>query len=189
MRSPPGGPTLLVLCALTAALVGCSTDSGDPSDIGIDTAEPDVGQLLPDDRGEPPDELVVEDVAEGEGAAVTAGALIEAHVGALRWSDAGEVAWTWSAGQPYRIEVGAGQVIEGFEQGVVTMREGGRRMLIVPPGLAYGEDGAGTSVGPDETLVFVVDLLSVDPDPPEDAPGDDLDQFEDGSSHPAVYTE
>ncbi len=181
MRRQPVGPTLPVVLALAAALVACSADAGDPADLGTDTAEPDVDQLLPDDRGSPPGELVVEDLSEGEGATVTAGVLIEAHVGALRWSDAGEVAWTWSAGQPYRIEVGAGRVVEGFERGVVSMREGGRRMLIVPPDLAYGEDGAGTEVGPDETLVFVVDLLSVDPDPPEEAPGDDLDQLGDGS--------
>lgn len=164
---------LLGVLVLAAVAVACSPDGADTADIGADTAAPDVAELLPEDRGEPPGELVIEDVSEGDGVPVTSGVVIEAHVGALRWSDGGEVAWTWHAGRPLRIEVGAGQVVPGFEHGVQTMREGGRRMLIVPPDLAYGEDGAGTDVGPGEALVFVVDLLTVEPRPPEESPGDD----------------
>jgi peptidylprolyl isomerase len=88
----------------------------------------------------------------------------------VRWSDGGEFDSSWDSGQPLRFQLGAGQLIPGWERGVAgeglpvdAMRVGGRRSLIIPPELAYGDRGAGGVIGPDETLVFVVDLVDVDP--------------------------
>lgn len=159
---------MTVAITVVAAFDGCAGGPPEPSDDGGGAAPPDADQLLEEDRGEPPAELVVEDLVAGEGAPVTTGTLVELHVGAVRWSDGGIVTWTWNVGQPYRAVVGDGGEIEGFERGILQMREGGRRRITVPPDLAYGEDGAGIEVGADETLVFVVDLLEVDPEPDED---------------------
>ena len=64
-------------------------------------------------------------------------------------------------GEPFTFKLGAGQVIRGWDQGVAGMKVGGRRRLTIPPHLGYGARGAGGAIGPNETLVFVVDLLSV----------------------------
>ena len=74
------------------------------------------------------------------------------------WSDREEIDATWN---PFDFTLGAGQVIEGFDQGVAGMRVGGRRELIVPPALGYGDQGSGP-VKAGETLVFVVDLVAVE---------------------------
>ena len=68
---------------------------------------------------------------------------------------------SWSRGRPFTTQIGVGMVIQGWDQGIIGMREGGRRLLKVPSDLAYGETGAGSSIGPDTPLVFVVDLLRI----------------------------
>jgi peptidylprolyl isomerase len=68
---------------------------------------------------------------------------------------------SWDRGDTFSFKLGQGQVIQGWDQGVAGMKVGGRRRLVIPPGLAYGSRGAGGVIGPDETLVFVVDLLGV----------------------------
>ena len=60
-----------------------------------------------------------------------------------------------------QFELGGGKVIAGWDQGVLGMKVGGRRQLIIPPDLAYGDRGAGDAIGPGETLIFVCDLVSV----------------------------
>jgi peptidylprolyl isomerase len=68
---------------------------------------------------------------------------------------------SWNRDEPFDFDLGAGQVIAGWDQGVVGMRVGGRRRLVIPSHLAYGERGAGGVIAPNETLIFVVDLLEV----------------------------
>jgi peptidylprolyl isomerase len=68
---------------------------------------------------------------------------------------------SWDRGSTFKFALGKGQVIAGWDQGVTGMRVGGRRRITIPPMLAYGKRGAGGVIGPDETLVFVVDLLGV----------------------------
>jgi peptidylprolyl isomerase len=68
---------------------------------------------------------------------------------------------SWDSGQPFPFTLGAGMVIPGWDRGVAGMREGGRRMLTIPPDLAYGTAGSPPAIGPDETLIFVVDMVEV----------------------------
>jgi peptidylprolyl isomerase len=68
---------------------------------------------------------------------------------------------SWSRYEPYSFQLGAGMVIPGWDQGVQGMKVGGRRELIIPPELAYGPEGSPPAIGPNETLVFVIDLLAV----------------------------
>ena len=109
---------------------------------------------------EPPTELVIEDVTVGDGAEARTGDRIKAHYVGVAWSSGEEFDASWNRGAPLDFQIGVGQVIPGWDQGIVGMKVGGRRKLVIPPHLAYGERGAGGAIGPGETLIFVVDLVS-----------------------------
>lgn len=132
----------------------------------LDT-KPDVGALLADGRGDPPSTLAADDVVVGDGAEATAGSAVSVHYVGVSWASGEQFDASWDRGQPFGFELGAGRVIAGWDQGVEGMRVGGRRVLTIPPDLAYGDRGAGGVIGPNETLVFVVDLLAVE-SPPTD---------------------
>jgi peptidylprolyl isomerase len=109
----------------------------------------------------PPEDLVIEDLIEGSGRAVQAGDNVECHYVGVAWSTGAEFDASWNRGQPLPFTVGVGQVIKGWDDGLLGMRPGGRRRLEIPPHLAYGDSGAGAEIGPGETLIFVVDLVDV----------------------------
>ncbi len=111
--------------------------------------------------GEPPADLVVIDLKEGDGAEATAGANVSVHYVGVAFSTGEEFDASWNRGSPLQFRLGAGQVISGWDQGVAGMKIGGRRQLVIPPHLAYGDRGAGGVIKPGETLIFVVDLLAV----------------------------
>jgi peptidylprolyl isomerase len=110
---------------------------------------------------QPPAALVIEDLEVGDGAEAVAGQAVEVHYAGHAWSTGAKFDASWDRGDTFGFRLGAGQVIPGWDQGVAGMRVGGRRRLVIPPDLAYGRAGAGGVIGPDETLVFVVDLLGV----------------------------
>jgi peptidylprolyl isomerase len=110
--------------------------------------------------GEPPTELEISDIWEGDGAVAKAGNTVQVHYVGVAYSTGEEFDTSWSRGEPLQFRLGVGQVIAGWDQGVQGMRVGGRRQLIIPPGLAYGDRGAGRSIAPGETLIFVCDLVS-----------------------------
>jgi peptidylprolyl isomerase len=83
------------------------------------------------------------------------------HYVGVSWSTGAEFDSSWDRGETFTFKLGAGQVIPGWEQGVSGMKVGGRRWMRIPPALAYGPRGAGGVIGPNETLVFVVDLISL----------------------------
>jgi peptidylprolyl isomerase len=112
-------------------------------------------------EGPPPTDLVVEDLTVGAGAQVSAGQTAVVHYVGVAHSDGNQFDASWDRGQPLSFRVGAGQVIDGWDQGVAGMRVGGRRRLTIPPRLGYGARGAGDVIGPNETLIFVVDLVDV----------------------------
>ena len=111
--------------------------------------------------GEPPAELEVDDLEVGAGAEATAGSSVDVHYVGVSWSNGRQFDASWDRRDTFSFRLGAGQVIAGWDQGVAGMRVGGRRRLTIPPKLAYGSRGAGGVIAPNETLVFVVDLVGV----------------------------
>ncbi|MEY2468281.1 MAG: peptidylprolyl isomerase [Actinomycetota bacterium] len=116
--------------------------------------KPDV--TIPD--GDAPTELLIEDITVGDGDVATAGSELAMHYVGVSWSNGREFDSSWSRNETFEFKLGAGQVISGWDRGIEGMRVGGRRRLTIPPDLAYGRQGAGGVIGPNETLVFVVDL-------------------------------
>ena len=106
-------------------------------------------------------QLEVEDLTPGEGDEATAGQVVEVHYVGVSWSTGKQFDASWDRGQTFKFKLGKGEVIQGWDQGVAGMRVGGRRRITIPPMLGYGKRGAGGVIGPDETLVFVVDLVGV----------------------------
>jgi len=110
--------------------------------------------------GDPPAELEITDIWEGDGAVAKAGDNVRVHYVGVAYSTGEEFDASWNRGDPLEFRLGVGQVIAGWDQGVQGMRVGGRRQLVIPPDLAYGDRGAGRSIAPGETLIFVCDLVS-----------------------------
>ena len=109
----------------------------------------------------PPADLVIEDLVVGDGPEATPGQPVEVHYVGVAWSTGREFDASWDRGGSFGFRLGAGQVITGWDEGVAGMKLGGRRRLTIPPAKGYGAAGAGGVIGPNETLVFVVDLLGV----------------------------
>ncbi len=110
--------------------------------------------------GPPPQKLEVKDLKEGEGPAAEAGDKVKVQYVGVDYKTGKEFDSSWSRSEPFSFTLGAGEVIKGWDQGIEGMKAGGRRELIVPPGLAYGSQKTG-SIAPNSTLVFVVDLLEI----------------------------
>ena len=110
---------------------------------------------------EPPADLVITDVTEGDGAEATSGSTVSVHYVGVAHSTGEEFDASYNRGTPLEFRLGTGQVISGWDQGVEGMKVGGRRQLVIPPHLGYGDRGAGGVIQPGETLIFVVDLLDV----------------------------
>jgi len=110
---------------------------------------------------EPPTDLVVTDITEGDGAQAESGHTVSVHYVGVAHSTGEEFDASYNRGDTLDFPLGAGRVIAGWDQGVEGMKVGGRRRITIPPQLAYGKRGAGGVIGPDETLVFVVDLIGV----------------------------
>lgn len=111
--------------------------------------------------GEPPRDLVCEDVVVGEGTEAVAGKNVVVHYVGVAWSTGAQFDASWDRGDTFDFRLGAGQVIQGWDEGVAGMRVGGRRKLTIPPDMGYGSRGAGGVIKGGETLVFMVDLLGV----------------------------
>src|SRR5688500_19491529 len=111
--------------------------------------------------GPPPTDLVVEDLTVGDGEEAAAGQVATVHYVGVAFSTGEEFDASWNRGEPFSFRLGAGQVIAGWDRGVQGMKVGGRRKLVIPPDLGYGERGAGGAIAPGETLIFVVDLLDL----------------------------
>jgi peptidylprolyl isomerase len=110
---------------------------------------------------EPPADLVVTEVREGDGDEAVAGKQVLVHYVGVAHSTGEEFDASYNRGEPLSFRLGVGQVISGWDQGVQGMKVGGRRQLVIPPHLGYGDRGAGGVIKPGETLIFVVDLVEV----------------------------
>ena len=109
----------------------------------------------------PPAELVIEDIEVGTGEEAKSGQNVEVHYDGNAWSTRQQFDASWDRGETFSFRLGAGQVIGGWDKGVAGMKIGGRRRLVIPPDLGYGSRGAGGVIKPNETLVFVVDLIGL----------------------------
>jgi len=109
----------------------------------------------------PPTDLVITDLTVGEGAEAASGDTVSVHYVGVALSSGEEFDASYNRGTPLQFRLGVGQVIQGWDTGVQGMRVGGRRQLVIPPHLGYGERGAGGVIKPGETLIFVVVLLDV----------------------------
>lgn len=112
-------------------------------------------------EGTPPADLVIDDITVGTGEQARPGHMVTVHYVGVAHSSGTEFDASWNRAEPFSFALGGGQVIEGWDRGVAGMRVGGRRKLVIPPQLGYGNRGAGGVIKPGETLVFVVDLLAV----------------------------
>jgi len=108
-----------------------------------------------------PTELVIDDIDVGEGDEAVAGQQVSVHYVGVSWSTGEQFDASWDRMEPFAFGLGQGQVIQGWDTGVQGMKVGGRRRLTIPPEMGYGAAGAGGVIAPNETLVFVVDLLGV----------------------------
>jgi peptidylprolyl isomerase len=114
---------------------------------------------IPD--GDPPTDLVIEDLAVGTGKTARRGTMVRVNYVGVAWSTGEQFDASWDRHDAFRFGLGRGEVIAGWDQGIAGMKVGGRRRITVPPDLGYGDRGAGGVIAGGETLVFVVDLHAV----------------------------
>jgi peptidylprolyl isomerase len=175
--------TLTLALVLSAGIAACGEDdepasSGDEaaatptptetaSEAGVEAIVQAIGKdtkskpEVPAPQGDPPPELVVRDIVQGKGPKAKAGDELSMQYVGTSWSNGQQFDASWDRGaQPFTFQLGAGMVIPGWDQGLVGLRKGGRRLLIIPPEMGYGPNGTpdGT-IAPNETLVFVVDRV------------------------------
>jgi peptidylprolyl isomerase len=151
---------VLLTIALCAALAIAGCGGGDSSS---STAEEsiDVRPKVEVPSGAPPKQLETIDLIEGSGAEAKAGDNVTVQYVLVDYKSGKEIEASWDRGEPFAFTLGTGSVIPGWDQGVEGMKVGGRRELIIPPELAYGAEGS-PPIGPNATLIFVVDLVAVE---------------------------
>jgi peptidylprolyl isomerase len=175
-------PTLLACLSIAVFAASCGDDGEEeaaaPTATPTETATPapaagevDVAGISKDltekpqvakPAGDPPAELQKTDIVKGKGKAAKAGDTVSVQYVGNSWSTGTQFDASWDRGsEPFEFPLGAGQVIPGWDQGVAGMKPGGRRLLVIPPDLAYGAQSPSPDIGPNETLIFVVDLEKV----------------------------
>jgi peptidylprolyl isomerase len=175
---------VLTLIAVVAVVAGASACGGDDEAAsgGSDTAtkgeattaespspaaqeqaleDTSVRPVIPKPTGAPPRRLVKEDIVKGKGRAATRGDTVVLNYVAMNFSNGKEFDASWDRGQPIPVQLGVAPVIEGWQKGLVGIRKGGRRKLTVPPELGYGAQGYPPDIPPNETLIYVIDAVSV----------------------------
>ena len=116
---------------------------------------------IPKPTGSPPRKLVKEDIVKGKGPGAKPGDTVTVNYVGVNFSNGQEFDSSWDSGATFPVQLGAGMVIEGWDKGLVGIRKGGRRMLTIPPEMGYGAEGYPPDIPPNETLVFVVDAVSI----------------------------
>ena len=173
MSRRPLALTLTAALAVAAAGCGSSNDNNSSSSSSSASAEASTTQAAPATAkprpkpkvkvpgGKPPKKLVVKDLIPGTGPAAKVGDPITVNYIGVNFQGGKMFDNSYDRGQPFPFQLGGGQVIPGWDRGLVGMKVGGRRELTIPPSLAYGPLGQPPTIKPNETLVFVVDLLSI----------------------------
>ena len=159
-------PLLLVLAlAALIAIPGCGSDSGETASKSTPEASETPTATKPEvtvPKGKLPEKLEIKDLKEGSGATAEPGKQVSVQYVGVSALNGRQFDASWDRGEPFQFQLGSGSVIPGWDEGVKGMKVGGRRQLVIPPDMAYGADGSPPTIGPNETLVFVIDLLSVD---------------------------
>jgi peptidylprolyl isomerase len=176
MLAVNGRVLIAVVCAILAlAVAGCGGDDGSTSSSTQATSEETTESSAPTEgaeatgtkpevtvpSGPAPKKLEETDLVEGSGAEAKAGDEVTVQYVGVGYDSGEQFDASWDRGEPFTFNLGGGEVIKGWDQGVAGMKVGGRRELIIPPNLAYGPTGAPPAIGPNETLIFVIDLVSV----------------------------
>jgi peptidylprolyl isomerase len=143
--------------ATTATAGATATTAGTAPTGGATATKPVVD--VP--SGPAPTALQIKDLIVGTGPAAAAGQNVTVQYVGVDYATKKQFDASWDRGQPFSFALGQGQVITGWDQGVVGMKVGGRRELVIPPALAYGPQGQPPTIAPNATLVFVVDLVSI----------------------------
>ncbi|MDO5661367.1 MAG: FKBP-type peptidyl-prolyl cis-trans isomerase [Brachybacterium sp.] len=125
------------------------------------TTDPSSKPEIDPPEGDAPTDLVVRDLTEGDGEEARAGDVVDVHYVGVSHATGEEFDASWNRGEPLRFQLGVGQVITGWDQGVQGMKVGGRRRLEIPAALAYGDHGAPPVIAPGESLIFVCDLVDI----------------------------
>jgi peptidylprolyl isomerase len=161
---------LFVLACAALLVAGCGSDTEKPA-----SSTPEAATSTPEaastpaatkpeitvPKGKAPKKLIIKDLKVGDGPAAKPGQNVQVQYVGTSFKTGRQFDASWDRGEPFSFQLGAGQVIPGWDQGVAGMKVGGRRQLVIPPDLAYGKQGSPPAIGPDETLVFVIDLLGV----------------------------
>ncbi|TCJ93707.1 FKBP-type peptidyl-prolyl cis-trans isomerase [Nocardia alba] len=171
------GIGLVAAAAITTAACGSDTDSsssssnvvaGNSASTGLECTADEVKvtggfgeapKITIPDTCDPPKTLIVKDLVVGSGPGAAAGQPLTMNYELVTWSDKQVLDSSFKRGKPFGLTLGAGQVIQGWDEGLIGVQQGTRRLLIVPPNLGYGAGGNG--VPPNETLVFVTDAVQV----------------------------
>jgi peptidylprolyl isomerase len=176
-------PILLACLLLAVFAAACGDDPEEeaaaPQETATTTPTPDPGEggladiesiskdlkekpEIAQSSGEPPAELQSTDIVNGKGKAAKPGDTVSVQYVGHSWSTGAQFDASWDRGsEPFTFPLGAGQVIAGWDQGVAGMKKGGRRLLVIPPDLAYGAQSPSPDIAPNETLIFVVDLEKI----------------------------
>jgi peptidylprolyl isomerase len=167
---------VLILIAVVAVLgvSACGSDNSSGGDGGqgqssqTETTPPEdalkdtsTKPVVPKPTGTPPRKLVKEDIVKGKGPAAKVGDTVTVNYVGVNFSNGVEFDSSWDSGAAFPVQLGAGGVIEGWDKGLVGVRKGGRRILTIPPEMGYGAQGYPPDIPPNETLVFVIDVVSI----------------------------
>jgi peptidylprolyl isomerase len=168
---PPVKPfALIVALCLALGLAACGGGGGATIDTEATTSESSASTAdgtektkpkVTVPKGAPPKKLEIREIEAGTGEEAKAGDEVTVQYVGVNYKNGKEFDASWDRGEPFSFKLGAGMVIPGWDKGVEGMKVGGRRELIIPPKLAYGPEGSPPAIGPEETLIFVIDLLEV----------------------------
>ena len=170
-----------VVALMGVAACGDDDDSGGGGGSADGTAQQDAGTetspspaeaaealkdtstkpAIPKPTGTPPRKLVKEDIVKGRGPGAKRGDTVVVNYVGLNFSNGREFDASWDSGATFPVQLGTGGVIPGWEKGLIGIKEGGRRKLVIPPELGYGAQGYPPDIPPNETLIFVIDAVSI----------------------------
>lgn len=167
MRIQYRARTLGALALIGILVIGAAGCGGDDAgsggcDVAVSTEMNKKPSITIPDCATKPTQLQTKDVVEGTGEAAKEGAAVSVQYVGVSWSTKEQFDASWDrGGQAYTVQpLGQAGVIEGWNKGLVGVKVGGRRLLVIPPDLGYGPGGQGP-IKPNETLVFVIDVVSI----------------------------